>query len=157
MILSEYQGQSNCITPNGLNGRCIGIRQCSPLLSILQQRPLQPEVVDFLRQSQCGFNTADPRVCCAIESGNSGNPTQGTQTNSVQQNTNNKINDANGLSNNPLLSTECGKELSQRITGGERTELDEFPWMALLEYVKRKHLKRKYDGGTRLNIYITVL
>lgn len=40
------------------------------------------------------------------------------------------------LSNNPLLPTECGKDLSQRIFGGERTDIDEFPWMALLEYAK---------------------
>lgn len=40
------------------------------------------------------------------------------------------------LSNNALLPTECGKDLSQRIFGGERTDIDEFPWMALLEYAR---------------------
>lgn len=42
--------------------------------------------------------------------------------------------------NSYLLPTleYCGISSSNRIIGGERAELDEFPWMALLEYRKRK-------------------
>lgn len=42
------------------------------------------------------------------------------------------------LDSNPLLPSNCGRDLSLRIVGGERTDLDEFPWMALLEYQKRE-------------------
>lgn len=40
-----------------------------------------------------------------------------------------------GHANLRLLPTEeCGVDLSQRIFGGNETELGEFPWMALLQY-----------------------
>lgn len=32
----------------------------------------------------------------------------------------------------------CGIDTSNRIYGGEVTKLDEFPWMALIEYSKRE-------------------
>lgn len=35
--------------------------------------------------------------------------------------------------------TTCGISTEARIYGGEATELDEFPWMALLEYQLRKY------------------
>lgn len=33
---------------------------------------------------------------------------------------------------------QCGNVLSNRIYGGNRTKIDEFPWMALIEYTKGK-------------------
>lgn len=108
-------GETRCVSPNGAGGVCIGIRQCPVLLNILQTRPIPPEAIEYLRRSQCGFEGKDPRVCC---------PTGGSATAPPYD-----------LSN-PLLPTECGKDLSQKILGGERTDIDEFPWMALLEYSK---------------------
>ena len=32
---------------------------------------------------------------------------------------------------------DCGVNTQSRIYGGEKTDLDEFPWMALIEYEKR--------------------
>lgn len=32
----------------------------------------------------------------------------------------------------------CGLDNTNRIIGGEMTKIDEFPWMALIEYSKRK-------------------
>ncbi|XP_017890039.2 uncharacterized protein LOC108630945 [Ceratina calcarata] len=146
--VAQLQGQSDCVTPNRAPGLCIGIRNCPQLLNALQARPLQPKVVDFLRESQCGFEGSDPRVCCPFQSGGGDgyeNRDGGTDSFNPffqQQDfggNNGNANNANlqyDLSNNPLLPTDCGKDLSQRIVGGERTELDEFPWMALLEYVR---------------------
>ncbi|XP_054011033.1 transmembrane protease serine 9-like [Hylaeus anthracinus] len=151
---AQSQGRSGCVTPNGVNGICIEIRQCQPLLNILQMQPLQPSAVDFLKQSQCGFSGRDPLVCCPNQPPDNIPPRRDQPYPTVDPNrnvdpnfpdpTNNgnidPINDgANtqySLVDNPLLSNECGKDLSQRIFGGERTELDEFPWMALLEYIK---------------------
>lgn len=154
--VAQLQAQSNCVMPNRAPGLCVGIRNCPPLLNLLQARPLQSGTVDFLRESQCGFEGSDPRVCCPIQSGSGGgggedgyenrdggshstNPSTFGQQDFGGNNDNGNGNDANlqyDLSNNPLLPTDCGKDLSQRIVGGERTELDEFPWMALLEYVR---------------------
>lgn len=39
------------------------------------------------------------------------------------------------------LPSECGKDVkSDRIFGGKVTDIDEFPWTVLLEYLKREFL-----------------
>ncbi|XP_076164420.1 CLIP domain-containing serine protease HP8-like [Ptiloglossa arizonensis] len=148
-VTAQYQGGSDCVTPTGANGGCIAIRQCQPLLNILQMRPLQTGAIDFLKQSQCGFQGRDPLVCCPLQNPNVNIPPRGDQINPVgplDPNSGSNPEQPNGgtngeivqynLAGNPLLPTDCGKDLSQRIFGGERTELDEFPWMTLLEYLK---------------------
>ncbi|XP_031825659.1 CLIP domain-containing serine protease HP8-like [Nomia melanderi] len=132
---------SSCTTPNGAPGTCIGIRQCVPLLNILQMRPLPSEAINFLRQSQCGFAGSNPEVCCPNQGPDVSTPSRGDGT-QVPDGSGNQTptgNEGNenvqyDLSNNPLLPADCGKDLSQRIVGGDRTDIDEFPWMALLEY-----------------------
>ena len=138
---------SNCVTPNSALGMCIGIRLCPPLLNLLQDKSFDAAAVDFLRRSQCGFEGRDPRVCCPIQNLQLNIPSRDElsfpnnprPTESIEEPTPTDNNDANlqyDLSSNPLLPTDCGKELTQRIFGGEKTDLDEFPWMTLLEYAK---------------------
>lgn len=134
-------GGTGCATPNGANGVCIGIRRCPVLLNILQMQPPPSGAVEFLRQSQCGFEGRDPLVCCPTQRPSVTVPPRGDQDGTYYPGgeTTNPGQDPNAsydLSNNPLLPTECGKDLSQKIFGGERTDIDEFPWMALLEYSK---------------------
>lgn len=103
----------------------------------------------MLRQIQCGFDSSDnPRVCCPIQTrieDNSRINSNSGQQNTNNQNTNNQNTNNQNLQydifNNPLLPTECGKDLTQRILGGERAGLDEYPWMTLLEYLTCKKLK----------------
>ena len=89
----------------------------------------------------------DPRVCCLIQNPQPNIPPRDQlpftsnprPIPSIEEPTVEDNNDANlqyDLSSNPLLPTDCGKELTQRIFGGEKTDLDEFPWMTLLEYAK---------------------
>ncbi|XP_012285284.1 serine protease easter-like [Orussus abietinus] len=126
--------QLDCYSPTRQPGQCIGIRECPPLLSLLQSRPLNPQNVDFLRQSQCGFEGRDPKVCCVDPRSNTGNvpTTTSGATDEQKQDVQSKVN----LQDHPLLPKECGRDLSQRIVGGEKAGIDEFPWMALLEYDK---------------------
>lgn len=140
----ELPRQSDCNTPNAVAGNCITIRQCMPLLSMLQEKPLRPETVDYLIRSQCGFEGKDPRVCCPLSSVESNRINQpfypGTvppteEKHSALERTDDPI---SNLLDNPLLPSECGKSLIPRIIGGQRTALDEFPWMALLEYQHRE-------------------
>ncbi|XP_029050777.1 CLIP domain-containing serine protease 2-like [Osmia bicornis bicornis] len=126
LVFAQNEGQSNCTSPNGVVGWCIGLRQCPQLLTILQSSP--PETIEFLRQSQCGFDDNDPRVCCPIQNENAdlSGGADGAKEANLQFD----------LSNNTLLPSDCGKDLShdQRVVGGEHTDIDEFPWMALLIY-----------------------
>lgn len=143
--------ESTCQSINGRIGRCIIIHQCSELLNILQTRPLKSETIDLLRQLQCGFNGNNPKVCCPIQNTNIDTTYRDNNENDIksnqnskeqnEQNTDKSIDDENlhyDFSNNSLIPTDCGSDLSQRIIGGEITELDEFPWMVLLEHAKRK-------------------
>ncbi|XP_066595020.1 ovochymase-like [Prorops nasuta] len=138
----------DCTTPDQFPGRCISIRQCEPLLNIIRSQPLRPGAIDFLRQSQCGFQGKNPLVCCTIYGAHDMGgglstppPTQDYISTGSPQDPNNRSPDRSGTStydysNNPLLPTDCGQDLSKRILGGEIAEIDEFPWMALLEYQK---------------------
>ncbi|XP_024938860.1 uncharacterized protein LOC107265735 [Cephus cinctus] len=131
--------QSDCTAPNNVPGNCISIRNCPALLSLLQSRPLTSQTITLLRQVQCGFEGRDPKVCCARTNGNV-SPRPGGQQ--ISPGTETPLNPSlnptvdYNLSQNSLLPSDCGRDLSQRIVGGERTDLDEFPWMTLLEYTK---------------------
>ncbi|KAL2722332.1 CLIP domain-containing serine protease 2-like [Vespula squamosa] len=142
IVSAQFQRQSDCNTPNEVAGNCIIIRQCIPLLTMLQEKPLRPETVDYLTRSQCGFEGKDPRVCCPlpanqIESNRINQPSYPRTippTEETRGGLETADNTISNLLDNPLLPSECGKSLIPRIIGGTRTALDEFPWMALLEY-----------------------
>lgn len=122
VIVTIYEVTAQCRTPDEKFGTCIPIRNCPPLYSILEQTIINPDDIDFLRQSQCGYTGTQPKVCCAS--------TPTTTTNAPEP-----ISDE--IINQLLPSTDiCGRILSQRIVGGERAALDEFQWMALLQYQK---------------------
>ncbi|KAJ8673962.1 hypothetical protein QAD02_005224 [Eretmocerus hayati] len=148
-----------CRTPRGEGGKCTNLKLCGELLNILTRNPRNPADIDFLRQSQCGFDKTEPLVCCPIRNTNNNannpnnNPVHGNHDTPTQTETNAgqgllEINRPNIDRNRPsqdtshlpyvsnLLPTDCGRDLSNRIVGGNVTELDEFPWMALLEYRK---------------------
>lgn len=167
----ENQEQSTCTSINGRIGRCIIIHQCPELLNILQTRPLKSETIDLLRQLQCGFDGNNPTVCCPIQNANIDTTYRDNNENDIksnqsfkeqnEQSTDKNIDDENlqyDFSNNSLIPTDCGNDLSQRIIGGEITELDEFPWMVLLEHAKRKSFSlslslKKYKIFTISRIY----
>ncbi|KAK0182004.1 hypothetical protein PV327_000179 [Microctonus hyperodae] len=125
----SWVNDDNCVTPNNVSGLCINIRQCPPLLQILVNRPMTPEGVQFLRNSQCGFEGNDPKVCCPIVNNQTPSTTSEEPNQPGPRNTNINL-------ENPLLPDDCGRDISLRIVGGERADIDEFPWMVLLEYQK---------------------
>ncbi|XP_049290198.1 CLIP domain-containing serine protease 14D-like isoform X1 [Anopheles funestus] len=46
----------------------------------------------------------------------------------------------------------CGMQMENRIVGGQRTSIDQYPWMALLQYYnQRKGTKKFACGGVLLN------
>ncbi|XP_076245087.1 serine protease ea-like [Calliopsis andreniformis] len=137
-VNGQLQEGSNCITPNNQSGVCIGIRQCPPMLNLLLLGHVTLETLerdDFLWKSQCEFGSSSLRVCCPL----SHSDTYPIAKEITSQSNRNKVDD---IRNNPLLPTECGQDLDRPIVDRERTEIDEFPWMTLLEYSKQNgHLK----------------
>ncbi|XP_071450626.1 CLIP domain-containing serine protease HP8-like [Hetaerina americana] len=139
----------NCRTPNRQDGRCISVDTCEALRPLLSQRPLSTQTVNFLRQSQCGFQRNRPYVCCP----NSGS----AQTGGVKPNANDlfgvgnrpvstpatptgsgSVTSNSNVANHPnwryLRTDTCGADVNDRIFGGEEAHLKEYPWLALLEY-----------------------
>lgn len=94
-----------CTNPAGKHGKCQPLRECLPLMRLLQQKPIPSEDLKFLRQSRCSASNAeDPLklVCCPKDK----------------------------LPRFP----ECGLGESDRIPGGQSTFLSEFPWTAIIEH-----------------------
>jgi secreted trypsin-like serine protease len=45
----------------------------------------------------------------------------------------------------------CGIDTTKKIYGGQKTDLDEFPWMALIEYEKAKGVRGFECGGVLIS------
>jgi len=137
LCLPSIQG---CTTPRNEPGNCIGIKLCQPLITILQRRPVSAADADYLRRSQCGFSGNEPKVCC---------PTSGSYNNQDEVTTRSTI--YKDLNSNLLPgANECGLSTENRIVGGEVTEIDEFPWMVLIEYQKPNG-RGFYCGGVLIS------
>jgi len=126
------EGYATCYTPMNRNGLCIPLPNCPSLYQLIQKTPLYQEERTFLRQSQCGYQQG-PYVCCpeAYDS---------TST-------------AGGQSSSNLLPAPgvCGPVSSNRIIGGEVTKINEFPWMALIEYSKPNNRRGFHCGGVLIS------
>lgn len=109
-ILNKIIIENQCKTPDGHNANCVKLQQCPHLSKLLTTPPLSDANKLFLQKSQCGFYKGEPYVCC-------GPPKS----------------DENNLLPKPGV---CGHFTSDRIFGGEKTQIDEFPWLALIQYTK---------------------
>jgi len=127
-------GVTTCYTPNNQNGICVPLVQCASLYQLIQKTPLYPEERNFLRASQCGYNQQPYVVCCP--------DAYNTNTNSGNGNTLSSLLPAPGV---------CGTDNTNRILGGEVTKIDEFPWMALIEYSKPNNRRGFHCGGVLIS------
>lgn len=120
--------QEECTTPLVTKGVCKSIYDCPAMVEFLRnaQRPLSQATAEFLRQYQCGFDGQTAKVCCTS------NPTQikGRGGSDLVPPP-----DVSRHKNLKLLPTSCGPlSNGNRIYGGDKTNLFEFPWMALVSY-----------------------
>lgn len=137
----DEETDASCTTPNGEAAQCISIRDCSVLRSVLSNR--NTDVERFLRASQCQHPDStrrNPYVCCGTSS---------------SYNTGGNINrlgggNAGGGGNVLPTGDDCGyQKAGDRILGGNRTTLEEFPWMAILQYRKNNGQGFTFScGGT---------
>lgn len=125
--------------PNG--GTCMSIYECPQLLSLLTSKFLTQSIVNTLRQAQCvpkGFNHKSSFVCCdSFTADTASRPSHNKRTykgRPVQV-----TSPSQGMGNVIPTGHDCGVESTTRkIIGGAGVELDEFPWMAILEYERRE-------------------
>jgi len=127
VVLAKAQsaaGYATCRTPNNQNGICLPIQSCPSLYQLLQKDTLFPKERNFLLRSQCS-SKQQAYVCCP-DTKNEG----------------------------PLLPEPgvCGVDSnSDRILNGQITAIDEFPWMALIEYSKPRTGRGFHCGGVLIN------
>ncbi|KAL3276738.1 hypothetical protein HHI36_012108 [Cryptolaemus montrouzieri] len=158
-VLIEFLNEEQCQTPNGDTGECISIYSCQILLTTVRSR--DPQQTQFLRDSNCGFDT-HPLVCCGRyssyhrESSTNRNSlgnrdtTQNHNTGLSNDRNNNRGQEQNKRKNSVLLSrSSCGTQTPDKILGGQATAPDEFPWMALLQY-HRKNGETPFSCGGSL-------
>lgn len=111
----------SCTTPASKEGKCIDLKECPVLISLLtQSRPLPPQVLDFLRRSQCGFRGNSPLVCCPVSTPTTPSP----EPVIVSSHPNLRL----------LPLNICGPVSTNKIFNGKKTALFQYPWMALIGY-----------------------
>lgn len=123
---------------------------CPNILQVFQQS-LTQQTTEYLRSLQCSSGVGRyPHVCCISNAPPQRSPQQPTswyspQPQQPQQPTTWQTAYSPSSGAGHVLPTEgyCGgTSLSDRIYGGEDATLDDYPWMAILEY-------EKFSGGRR--------
>lgn len=123
----EQVGINNpCTTPDRRPGTCQFVVACPSLLDLIQRNPLSARDREFLRNSQCDVLDGQYAVCC-------------TDAALTVRSPNDNVGGGGGLVPLPDPGI-CGSSTQNRIIGGKETGLDEFPWMALMEFTKREYL-----------------
>lgn len=143
------KSQTRCTNPNRRSGFCTSIYDCPSLLGVISRKPLPESNRQFLLASQCtGGTGAQPHVCCNEDTGFSTSTTPRTITTTRSS----RIFPSNGRGNELPSPPSCGRETTgNKIYGGNVTELDEFPWMALLIYKAVSGALSMSCGGSLIN------
>ena len=62
--LTPEPEDKSCTSPDGLDGECINILQCRPVLQLLRRKPIPPDVRAYLLKSVCEITDNLPIICC---------------------------------------------------------------------------------------------
>ncbi|XP_055903205.1 serine protease easter-like isoform X2 [Eupeodes corollae] len=127
-----------CLTPNSERALCIHLEQCTYLYNKLLTKPLLDADKMFLQRSQCGSNNGKVLICCPERQIGAQMPAEPDST------------DTRIRASLPEPGT-CGNVISNRIYGGNVTKIDEYPWMALIEYKKGENGNGHHCGGSLIN------
>lgn len=124
-----------CKDPKDKDGICIEILHCPHLSHILINRPISEKNRIFLKRSQCGYLDRVPYVCCAdseVEESSELPETTSEQPKVVEES-----DWLVALKQKLPKPPVCGLSVGDRIFGGEKTEIDDFPWVVLVQFDKR--------------------
>ncbi|XP_067616859.1 serine protease easter isoform X1 [Eurosta solidaginis] len=152
-------GQQNfgrCTTPNERSGSCVFLQNCKILYNIFLYQPISDVNRMYLSQSQCGYLNGNVLICCPDPTSISFVPTKTTVRPTPSPQTSKKIlilDKASKFTAHEKLPRpgECGQMTSSRIYGGNKTKIDEYPWMVLIEYKKPFNLSGHHCGGSLIS------
>ncbi|XP_055551265.1 serine protease grass-like [Wyeomyia smithii] len=96
---------SSCVTPSGGTGKCVPLEHCSNLFAIKQlSHNVTENFEKILTQAECSLKDSRGKGLCCQ------------------------------LERNFRLPDNCGVSSNDRIAHGNKTEVFEYPWMALLMF-----------------------
>ncbi|XP_058061500.1 CLIP domain-containing serine protease B4-like [Anopheles bellator] len=145
-----------CTTPERTAGTCVLVAQCSYVRTLLYKPVLTANDVQYLESSRCGVRERKVLVCCAAPDsvGNPTTPTTPTRPSAPPSTTLATITrqDLGQFSEQvKLLPKDCGIQYSDRIIGGERAKIDEFPWTALIQHRRNNGDLKFHCGGSLIS------
>ncbi|XP_050544565.1 venom protease-like isoform X2 [Daktulosphaira vitifoliae] len=134
------------MTPTKEAGECINIKRCPSLIHLLREKN-NTSVITFLRNSTCGYENKDPKVCCPIKIEPSKNTEEIISSQNIYVHNNsdtvttikpkNPSNNSMLLFPNESLDSTCGhsdERTISRIVGGVPASLGDWPWIAAIGY-----------------------
>ena len=151
---SETVNHQTCYLPNQTDiGYCVVISECQAYQKVKNFTDLSARNVNFLKRVQCQSATISldeiPKVCCPTNGSDYPSPQIEFSTNqrarilvggiqSKAKKFKRRIEIPRNITTNnnatTIVDIECGKQITNRIYGGEIAELDEYPWLALIFY-----------------------
>lgn len=154
---------NRCDTPDGRDGTCVNLVECSDLYGRLRTNPT-PDFINFLRKSICRYEKSTPVICCpksepinsseepvvitttptttTSSTTTSSTTTPSTTTSSTTTTTTTTTTTITPApttlppSGADLLPEECGpgEDVFVRIVGGTPAPVGRYPWIAALGY-----------------------
>ncbi|XP_053691721.1 CLIP domain-containing serine protease B4-like [Sabethes cyaneus] len=136
LALSYTYHSSNCRTPANELGSCVPLTECGFFQEITRKSMIFSSDLQYILTSQCGFRSNEPRLCCPATKPPSAN---------FQPNT--KVRKSR-LPEAP----DCGIQYTNRIIGGERTSVTDFPWTARIQHYDHNFEEYGFHcGGSLIN------
>lgn len=130
-----------CFTPEGKPGECISLYSCPDIVNLLKP-PVPNEKIVYVQRSKC--NGPDQySVCC------------GPVPDFSQVQVGDCENRVTAFPPDPR--TECcgiDSSVSNKIFGGEKTTVDQYPWLAVVEYQKDGVVKTLCGGALISGKYV---
>ncbi|XP_053697459.1 CLIP domain-containing serine protease B4-like [Sabethes cyaneus] len=150
IVQSQYQ--STCRTPVNELGTCVFVAECLFIRQVLQKPILDNNDIRFIEASRCGTHDRKALVCCAKPSGGSpATPVSAKPAAAVASRVDNVPVNFSKLGLLPKAPV-CGIQYSDRIVGGERTKIDEYPWTARIQHFDRRSNDYAFHcGGSLIN------
>lgn len=110
-----------CRTPDNENGYCVLLDHCTTISSLITPNMTSEDRI-YLSKSLCAISHDEQKVCCLPD-----------KTDEIR--TERRFN----IFTEKLPSgSRCSYRIANRILGGRNTKINDYPFVALLKYSKRK-------------------